>query len=221
MVDLVCAARLPTPYGDFTLHLFRAADDPHEHLALARGAIEGRRDLLVRVHSECVTGEVFSSARCDCAEQLDAALALIAREGHGVIVYLRGHEGRGIGLANKLRAYALQDAGHDTVDANLELGLPADARDYAAAAGFLHHFAVGSVQLLTNNPAKVEALVRHGIAVTERRALLVRPTPLSLPYLRAKQARLGHALELDGAHADARAERVLAYPDVLARKRAN
>lgn len=209
VVEHVCRARLPTPYGDFTAHVFRSRGDGHEHVVLVRGAIEGRKDLLVRVHSECITGEVFSSGRCDCGEQLDSSLALIAREGCGAVIYLRGHEGRGIGLANKLRAYALQDAGRDTIDANLELGLPADARDYAAAAGVLHYFSIPSVRLLTNNPAKVDALRAHGVGVTERQPVLIRPTPESLPYLRAKQQRMGHLLELDATSARwARAQRM-------------
>jgi len=201
LVERLSSARLPTPYGDFTIHVYRSPIDGLEHVALVRGDLSAQREPMTRLHSECATGEIFSSARCDCGEQLDGALARIAREDCGVIVYLRGHEGRGIGLANKVRAYALQDDGRDTVDANLELGLPADARDYSAAAAILRDLEVSRVRLLSNNPRKAAALDRLGIQVIERLSLLVRPTAASLPYLMAKQRRFGHQLGIDTGRA--------------------
>src|SRR5271154_6244808 len=163
--ECLAEAKIPTRYGEFETHVFRSTsvargpedDGPGEHVALVRGDVRGREDVLVRLHSECITGEVFGSLKCDCKEQLDTAMASVASAGLGAILYLR-QEGRGIGLANKIRAYALQAHGHDTVDANRLLGLPDDARSYEVARDMLAHFGVASVRLLTNNPAKVSAL---------------------------------------------------------------
>ncbi|UER53969.1 bifunctional 3,4-dihydroxy-2-butanone-4-phosphate synthase/GTP cyclohydrolase II [Kineosporiaceae bacterium SCSIO 59966] len=202
LVDRAATTRLPTRHGEFTAVGYADRVDGSEHLALVAGdLVEGRlvdgRDVLVRVHSECLTGDVLGSQRCDCGPQLDAALAEVARTGRGVVVYLRGHEGRGIGLLAKLRAYALQDAGLDTVDANLELGLPADAREYAAAAQVLADLGVRSVRLLTNNPDKVAGLRRYGVEVTERVGLTVGVRPENIDYLRTKRDRMGHDLPDD------------------------
>jgi 3,4-dihydroxy 2-butanone 4-phosphate synthase/GTP cyclohydrolase II len=195
-VERVATSRLPTPYGDFAAYAFESPSDGVQHLALVRGEVTDGTPVLVRVHSECLSGDVFGSRRCDCGEQLQASLRTIAEAGRGVVVYLRGHEGRGIGLASKLRAYALQDQGLDTVDANVRLGLPVDAREYAAAADMLHALGVQQVRLLTNNPGKCSALVAHGLEVVERVPLLTVPTLDNLRYLRTKQTRLGHLLEL-------------------------
>ncbi|MET9763652.1 bifunctional 3,4-dihydroxy-2-butanone-4-phosphate synthase/GTP cyclohydrolase II [Streptomyces sp. NPDC006372] len=186
--------QLPTAHGTFTAYGYRSTVDGVEHVALVHGEIGDGDDVLVRVHSECLTGDVFGSARCDCGPQLDASLARIQAEGRGVVVYLRGHEGRGIGLMSKLRAYELQERGRDTLDANLELGLPADARDYAAGAQILTDLGVRGVRLLTNNPDKTDALVRHGIVVKSRVPMPVGAGEHNLRYLRTKRDRMGHDL---------------------------
>ncbi|MDX3239322.1 bifunctional 3,4-dihydroxy-2-butanone-4-phosphate synthase/GTP cyclohydrolase II [Streptomyces sp. ME03-5709C] len=186
--------RLPTAFGDFRAYGYRSTLDGVEHIALATGEIGGGDDVLVRVHSECLTGDVFGSLRCDCGPQLQASLEKVASEGRGVVVYLRGHEGRGIGLMSKLRAYELQERGRDTLDANLELGLPADARDYGAAAQMLGDLGVRSVRLMTNNPDKTDALERHGLTVVERVAMPVAVGEHNLRYLRTKRDRMGHDL---------------------------
>ncbi|MEO3764796.1 bifunctional 3,4-dihydroxy-2-butanone-4-phosphate synthase/GTP cyclohydrolase II [Streptomyces sp. B8F3] len=195
--------RLPTAYGDFTAYGYRSAADGVEHIALVMGDVSGDdpdEGVLVRLHSECLTGDVFGSQRCDCGPQLHASLRRVAAEGRGVVIYLRGHEGRGIGLLSKLRAYELQERGRDTLDANLELGLPADARDYAAGARMLADLGVTSVRLMTNNPEKVDALLRHGLAVTGREPTPVEAGEHNLRYLRTKRDRMGHQLPwLDGA----------------------
>jgi 3,4-dihydroxy 2-butanone 4-phosphate synthase/GTP cyclohydrolase II len=169
--------------------------DGTEHVALIYGDLGDGEGVLVRVHSECLTGDALGSLRCDCGAQLDAAMAAVAAEGRGIVLYLRGHEGRGIGLLSKLRAYHLQDNGADTVDANLELGLPADAREYSTGAQILADLGVRSVRLLTNNPAKVGGLSGFGIEVAGRVPLSVTPTPENLRYLIAKRDRLGHQLD--------------------------
>jgi GTP cyclohydrolase II len=177
--------------GTFRLHAFRMADG-EEHVCLAMGDLDGgRQPVLARVHSQCLTGEALASVRCDCSEQLDQALGAIAAAGRGVVVYLR-QEGRGIGLFNKVRAYALQDGGADTVDANLQLGFPADARDYAPAVAILKWLGIDAVRLMTNNPRKIAALEKGGIAVVERIAINGRTLQASAAYLAAKQVRLGH-----------------------------
>jgi 3,4-dihydroxy 2-butanone 4-phosphate synthase / GTP cyclohydrolase II len=197
-VEQVAEARLPTPHGLFRALGYRAEHDPAEHVALVYGDLGDGQDVLVRVHSECLTGDVFGSLRCDCGPQLNAALARVAGEGRGVVLYVRGHEGRGIGLLHKLQAYQLQDQGRDTVDANLELGLPADARDYGTGAQILYDLGVRSMRLLTNNPAKRAGLEGYGLTITGRESLPVRANPENVRYLRTKRDRMGHLLgELD------------------------
>jgi 3,4-dihydroxy 2-butanone 4-phosphate synthase/GTP cyclohydrolase II len=186
--------QLPTRFGEFTAYGYRSTVDGVEHVALVHGEIGGGEDVLVRVHSECLTGDVFHSLRCDCGPQLEASLERIQAEGRGIVVYLRGHEGRGIGLLSKLRAYELQERGRDTLDANLELGLPADARDYAAGAQILEDLGVRSLRLMTNNPDKTDALVRHGLKVTDREPMPVQAGEHNLRYLRTKRDRMGHDL---------------------------
>ncbi|MEV0785841.1 bifunctional 3,4-dihydroxy-2-butanone-4-phosphate synthase/GTP cyclohydrolase II [Streptomyces sp. NPDC050423] len=192
--------RLPTDFGAFTAYGYRSTVDGVEHVALVHGDIGGGDDVLVRVHSECLTGDIFQSERCDCGPQLHTSMRRITDEGRGVVVYLRGHEGRGIGLVSKLRAYELQERGVDTLDANLELGLPADARDYAAGAQILKDLGVHSLRLMTNNPDKTAAILRHGLAVTGREPMPVQAGEHNLRYLRTKRDRMGHDLPwLDAA----------------------
>jgi 3,4-dihydroxy 2-butanone 4-phosphate synthase/GTP cyclohydrolase II len=193
-VQLVASTRLPTEYGEFQAHGYRDTVTGTEHVALVRGDIGDGEDLLVRVHSECLTGDVLGSTRCDCGPQLQASLARVAAEERGVVLYVRGHEGRGIGLLHKLRAYQLQDAGHDTVDANLELGLPADARDYGTGAQILADLGVRSMRLLTNNPAKRAGLEGYGLRIVGREQLPVGVTDDNLRYLMTKRDRMGHDL---------------------------
>ncbi|MEV7089232.1 3,4-dihydroxy-2-butanone-4-phosphate synthase [Streptomyces sp. NPDC093085] len=196
--------RLPTAYGEFTAYGYRSTADGVEHVALVHGDLGDGEDILVRVHSECLTGDIFGSQRCDCGPQLRASMERVTAEGRGVVVYLRGHEGRGIGLLSKLRAYELQERGRDTLDANLELGLPADARDYAAGARILGDLGVASLRLMTNNPEKTTALVRHGLRVTGREPVPVQAGEHNLRYLRTKRDRMGHDLPwLDTATAAA------------------
>jgi 3,4-dihydroxy 2-butanone 4-phosphate synthase/GTP cyclohydrolase II len=196
LVTRVAQTVIPNAYGSWRAYGYRGDIDGTEHLALVYGDLSSGdgEDVLTRVHSECLTGDVFGSQRCDCGAQLDAAMGLIAEQGRGVVLYLRGHEGRGIGLLSKLQAYELQDNGADTVDANLELGLPVDAREYSVAAQLLDELGVRSVRLLTNNPAKVDALAAHGFGVT-RMPLPPLTTPYNLRYLATKRDRLGHQLE--------------------------
>jgi 3,4-dihydroxy 2-butanone 4-phosphate synthase/GTP cyclohydrolase II len=196
MITHVATATVQTRWGEFACHAYRRPDGI-EHLALALGdlAVTDFSDgPLVRVHSECLTGDVFASARCDCGAQRDLAMELIAAEGRGLLIYLRGHEGRGIGLGEKIRAYALQEAGLDTVDANVALGHPADARDYADAATVLRHLGATSIRLLTNNPDKTEALQRNGIDVQLQVPILTEPTASNLAYLNTKRDRMRHGL---------------------------
>jgi 3,4-dihydroxy 2-butanone 4-phosphate synthase/GTP cyclohydrolase II len=188
------SVRLPTEFGEFTAIGYRSAIEGAEHVALVCGDLGDGADVLVRLHSECLTGDVFSSLRCDCGPQFAAAMRQVVAQGRGVVVYLRGHEGRGIGLMAKLRAYELQDAGHDTVDANLSLGYPVDARDYGAGAQILTDIGVRSLRLLTNNPAKRLALLGYGLDVGGSVPLQVPPTSDSLRYLRTKRDRMGHEL---------------------------
>ncbi|MCX4999456.1 bifunctional 3,4-dihydroxy-2-butanone-4-phosphate synthase/GTP cyclohydrolase II [Streptomyces longwoodensis] len=185
---------LPTTHGTFTAYGYRSTVDGVEHVALVHGDLGDGQDVLVRMHSECLTGDVFGSLRCDCGPQLDAALERVRAAGRGVVVYLRGHEGRGIGLLSKLRAYELQERGHDTLDANLELGLPADARDYGAGAQILTDLGVRSVRLMTNNPDKSDALAHHGITVSAREPMPVQADEHNIRYLRTKRDRMGHDL---------------------------
>ncbi|MFE6779338.1 bifunctional 3,4-dihydroxy-2-butanone-4-phosphate synthase/GTP cyclohydrolase II [Streptomyces sp. NPDC057702] len=193
--------RLPTAFGDFRAYGYRSAVDGIEHIALVQGDLGEGDDVLVRVHSECLTGDIFGSQRCDCGPQLQASLERVTAEGRGVVLYLRGHEGRGIGLLSKLRAYELQEHGRDTLDANLELGLPADARDYAAGAQILLDLGVRSVRLMTNNPHKAAALAEHGLRITGREPMPVQAGEHNLRYLRTKRDRMGHELPwLDAEH---------------------
>lgn len=197
LVRRVSEARIPTRHGDFTAHVFESLLDGTEHLALVRGDVAGQQDTLVRVHSECLTGDAFGSLRCDCGSQLDLALERIAAEGRGVLVYLRGHEGRGIGLGHKLRAYALQEQGRDTVEANLELGFPADSREYGIGAQILVDLGVTTMRLMTNNPSKYGGIEGYGLEVVDRVSLATEPNHENIAYLRAKQRKLGHLLEID------------------------
>jgi 3,4-dihydroxy 2-butanone 4-phosphate synthase/GTP cyclohydrolase II len=190
----VAEARIPTPHGAFRAVGYDSKLDGIEHIALVYGDIEDGENVLVRVHSECLTGDVFGSLRCDCGPQLEAALAAVAAEGRGVVLYMRGHEGRGIGLMHKLQAYQLQDDGADTVDANLMQGMPADARDYGQGAQILVDLGIKSMRLLTNNPAKRVGLDGYGLTIVDRVALPIRPNAENLRYLRTKRDRMGHEL---------------------------
>ncbi|MFA4944545.1 MAG: bifunctional 3,4-dihydroxy-2-butanone-4-phosphate synthase/GTP cyclohydrolase II [Lentisphaeria bacterium] len=193
LVTQVSVVKLPTDLGEFDLHCFVAQTDGAPHLALVRGDVNGRDNVLVRVHSECLTGDVFHSQRCDCGQQLHAALRLIAEEGCGVLVYMR-QEGRGIGLVNKLHAYQLQERGLDTVEANERLGFPADLREYGLGAQILRSLGVRSIRLLTNNPKKVVGLEGYGLHIRERVPLVIEPVDGNRFYLHTKKTRLGHML---------------------------
>ncbi|MFW5934083.1 MAG: bifunctional 3,4-dihydroxy-2-butanone-4-phosphate synthase/GTP cyclohydrolase II [Actinomycetota bacterium] len=194
LVERIAEARLPTPYGEWRVIGYRSGVAETESLAMVLGEPEGKPDVLVRMHSECLTGDVFRSLRCDCGPQLDLAMARIAEAGEGVVVYLRGHEGRGIGLLHKIQAYELQDNGADTVEANLELGLPADARDYGIGAMILADLDLSTLRLLTNNPEKRAALGGFGLSIVERVPVEVRPNPDNAFYLTTKAQRMGHEL---------------------------
>ncbi len=193
-VRRVAEAKIPTAHGEFVAVGYESVLDGTDHVALVMGDLGDGQDVLVRVHSECLTGDVFGSRRCDCGPQLDAALATVAQEGRGVVLYVRGHEGRGIGLMHKLQAYQLQDGGSDTVDANLELGLPADARDYGTGAQILVDLGIRTMRLLTNNPAKRVGLEGYGLEIVGRVALPAHPTKENLRYLKTKRDRMGHDL---------------------------
>jgi 3,4-dihydroxy 2-butanone 4-phosphate synthase/GTP cyclohydrolase II len=195
LVKRVAEARIPTQWGDFTCYAYESVLDGEQHLAFVRGAVQGQDDVLVRVHSECLTGDVFSSLRCDCGPQLHEAMRRIAEEDLGVVVYLRGHEGRGIGIGHKLQAYALQEQGHDTVDANLKLGMPVDSREYGIGAQILVDLGITTMRTLTNNPAKRGGLEGFGLSITERVPLMTEPNPENIAYLRTKRERMGHLLE--------------------------
>jgi 3,4-dihydroxy 2-butanone 4-phosphate synthase / GTP cyclohydrolase II len=211
-VERVAEARIPTGHGDYRAVGYRSVLDGTESVALVRGDIGDGQDVLVRVHSECLTGDVFGSRRCDCGPQLDAALAAVAVEGRGVVLYVRGHEGRGIGLMHKLQAYQLQDAGSDTVDANLELGLPADARDYGTGAQILVDLGVRTMRLLTNNPSKRAGLEGYGLEILARVGLPAHPTKENLRYLQTKRDRMGHDLPGLAAFEDEATEAVADAP---------
>ena len=194
LVERMGEARIPTQWGDFHCIAYRSVLDGSEHVAMVRGTLRGASDVLVRVHSECLTGDLFGSYRCDCGVQLHAALARIAAEDRGVVVYLRGHEGRGIGLGHKLRAYQLQEEGHDTVDANLQLGLPIDSREYGIGAQILGDLGVTTMRLMTNNPHKYGGLEGFGLEIVERVPHESAPNPENLRYLRTKREKMGHLL---------------------------
>jgi len=197
LVRRISEARIPTKYGEFTAYVFESLLDGTEHMAFVRGEVAGKSDVLVRVHSECLTGDVFGSIRCDCGLQLDLALERVAEENEGVIVYLRGHEGRGIGLGHKLRAYTLQDQGRDTVEANVELGFPIDSREYGIGSQILVDLGITTMRVMTNNPAKYGGLEGYGLEIVERVPLRSRPTDENIAYLRAKQEKMGHLLEIE------------------------
>ena len=197
LIERVVATKLPTAFGEFVAVGYRSLVDNKHHVALVKGDVDGEEDVLVRVHSECLTGDVFHSLRCDCGEQLESALSMIEREGRGVLLYL-SQEGRGIGLLNKLRAYKLQEEGLDTVDANLRLGLPADLRDYGIGAQILCDLGLTSIRILTNNPKKISGLAGYGLSVTDQIPIQHVPNPHNEAYLRAKRDRLGHTLHHQG-----------------------
>jgi 3,4-dihydroxy 2-butanone 4-phosphate synthase/GTP cyclohydrolase II len=217
LVRREAAGRVPSAHGEFTAITYRACanggepDTAIEHVALVRGDVNqtdaepgspAAEPVLVRVHSECLTGDVFASRRCDCGEQLEKSMAMIGTAGRGVVVYLRGHEGRGIGLSHKLRAYVLQDAGLDTVDANLAQNLPVDSRDYGVGASILRGLGVRDIRLMTNNPAKYRGLAGHGLRISGREPLVIAPNPDNIHYLTAKRTRLDHALGGNGFRGD-------------------
>jgi 3,4-dihydroxy 2-butanone 4-phosphate synthase / GTP cyclohydrolase II len=195
LVRKVAEATLPTAFGEFRVHAYESLVDGRVHVAMATGEVGDGEHILVRVHSECLTGDVFGSLRCDCGTQLQGALAKIGAEGRGVVLYIRGHEGRAIGLTHKLRAYQLQEDGRDTVEANVELGFPPDPRDYGIGAQILYDLGVRSMRLLTNNPSKRAGLEGYGLSIVERVPLETTPTPENLAYLRTKREKLGHLLE--------------------------
>jgi 3,4-dihydroxy 2-butanone 4-phosphate synthase/GTP cyclohydrolase II len=195
LVAKVAEATIPTPYGEFRSYAYESLVDGRTHIALVMGDIGGGEKVLTRVHSECLTGDVFSSLRCDCGSQLDRALEMIGEEGRGIVLYVRGHEGRAIGLTHKLRAYELQDMGRDTVEANIELGFPADQRDYGIGAQILADLGVSTMRLLTNNPEKRAGLEGYGLAIDERIPLQGTSTPENREYLRTKREKMGHLLD--------------------------
>jgi len=201
LVERVVSTGLPTAFGDFTVVGYRSLVDGKHHVAMVKGEVAGASDVLVRVHSECLTGDVFHSLRCDCGEQLESALAMIEADGCGVLLYL-SQEGRGIGLLNKLRAYKLQEEGLDTVDANLRLGLPADLRDYGIGAQILTDLGLTSIRILTNNPKKIIGLEGYGLSVTDQIPIQPLPNPHNAGYLRAKKDRMGHTLHHQGLALD-------------------
>jgi 3,4-dihydroxy 2-butanone 4-phosphate synthase / GTP cyclohydrolase II len=197
LVRRVSEARIPTRHGVFTAYVFQSLLDGVEHMAFVRGEVAGKPDVLVRVHSECLTGDVFGSLRCDCGLQLDLALEQVAMADEGVVVYLRGHEGRGIGLGHKLRAYTLQDQGRDTVEANVELGFPVDSREYGIGSQILVDLGITTMRLMTNNPAKYGGIEGYGLEIVERVPLRAHPNEENIAYLLAKQEKLGHLLDIE------------------------
>jgi len=194
LIRRMAQARIPTRWGDFSARAYEDVLTGDQHVAFVKGRVRGATDVLVRIHSECLTGDVFGSRKCDCGDQLNAALRRIAEEGLGVVVYLRGHEGRGIGLAHKLQAYALQEQGMDTVDANTALGLPVDSREYGVGARILVDLGITTMRYMTNNPLKYGALDGFGLEMVERVPLETEPNPENVAYLRAKKDRMGHLI---------------------------
>src|SRR5207247_5893320 len=201
LVERVVSTTLPTGFGDFVAVGYRSLIDDKHHVALVKGDVAGKEDVLVRVHSECLTGDVFHSLRCDCGEQLESALAMIEREGRGVLLYL-SQEGRGIGLLNKLRAYRLQEDGLDTVDANLRLGLPADLRDYGIGAQILTDLGLSTIRILTNNPKKIIGMEGYELSVTDQLPIEAAPNSHNVEYMKATRDRLGHTLHHQGLAID-------------------
>ncbi len=195
LIHKITAVNLPTDFGDFKLHLYRSDTDDHHHLALVKGEVAGKENVLVRVHSQCLTGDVFGSSRCDCGNQLHKAMEMVEQEGAGVILYMR-QEGRGIGLANKILAYKLQEEGRDTVEANEQLGFGADLRDYGIGAQILVDLGLSSIRLMTNNPKKVIGLRGYGLEIVERVPIQITPTSYNIAYLETKRDKLGHLLNL-------------------------
>ena len=196
LVKKVAEAAIPTSYGEFRSYAYESTLDERTHIALVYGDIGDGSSVLTRVHSECLTGDVFASLRCDCGEQLQRSMEMVAAEGRGVVLYIRGHEGRAIGLTHKLRAYELQDRGRDTVEANLDLGLPVDQRDYGIGAQILFDIGVRTMRLLTNNPSKRAGLEGYGLSIEERIPLQTKPTAQNIGYLRTKREKLGHLLDV-------------------------
>ncbi|MDI6715900.1 MAG: bifunctional 3,4-dihydroxy-2-butanone-4-phosphate synthase/GTP cyclohydrolase II [Actinomycetota bacterium] len=195
LVKRIAEVNLPTKFGVFKAIGYRSILDGNEYFALVKGDVDGQENILVRVHSECLTGDIFHSLRCDCGDQLEAALEMIDKEGRGVFLYILGHEGRGIGLLNKLRAYELQESGRDTVQANNDLGFPADLRDYGMGAQILADLGLSSIRLMTNNPKKIVGLEGYGLTVTERVPIQVKPTVYNIHYLQTKKEKLNHILD--------------------------
>ncbi|HEY6530846.1 MAG TPA: bifunctional 3,4-dihydroxy-2-butanone-4-phosphate synthase/GTP cyclohydrolase II [Acidimicrobiales bacterium] len=195
LVRRISEARIPTEWGEFTCYVYESLLDGEQHVAFVKGAVQGEKNVLVRVHSECLTGDVFGSQRCDCGIQLDQAMSRISDEGLGVVVYLRGHEGRGIGIGHKIRAYSLQDEGHDTVEANEALGLPVDSREYGIGAQILVDLGITTMRYMTNNPSKYGGLEGFGLDIVERVPLESAPNPENIAYLRTKRDKMGHLLE--------------------------
>ncbi len=195
LIEKKATAKLPTKYGEFIVHVYETKNK-EQHVALVKGDVKGKENVLVRVHSECLTGEVFHSLRCDCGEQLEIALQMIAKEG-GVLLYLR-QEGRGIGLLNKIKAYALQEQGIDTVEANERLGFRADERDYTIGAQILADLGLTTIRIITNNPRKIEGLEKYGLKIVERIPITVPLTEENKKYLETKKRKLGHMIDLKG-----------------------
>ncbi len=202
LVERVAEATIPTPFGEFRSYAYESLVDGRTHVALVKGEIGDGRGVLTRVHSECLTGDVFGSRRCDCGEQLERAMEMIGQEGRGIVLYVRGHEGRAIGLTHKLRAYELQDQGRDTVEANLELGFGADQREYGIGAQILVDLGVTTMRLLTNNPDKRAGLEGYGLAIDDRLPLMTDPTEENIGYLRTKQEKMGHLLDVAQAESE-------------------